>query len=405
MHRARPTTLPVARRLWKAVLPLSLAGLAISACGDGSADTTLTLPPTPRIIVTSVAGDPQSELLAAIYGRVLEDAGFRVVRRDPVDLDRAGYIAALQDGSIQLIPDWSGDLLSYLYSLPEAPSAPTTVVPSGPATTGAPVTVPTTLPPTTTAASTTTVAGATTTEAPATATTDGTDTTGTSTADTSTTVVDTTAAPTTSDGATTTSTTIAPNGRGTAEQLTALTAALPQGLAINSGSLAEKNRVIACSNDTFADNDDVVLSTYSNLASIAPRIELGAPADWQSDDEFGRGAWDAFYGGEFDDIVTVEAADVATAVDDGTADCFVVDSLDSVITTSNLTVLFDDLSMVRSNVAIALISSSIGTPDVLGALDVIVTALTTERLNQMLNEIATNGTDPAVVANAFVDSI
>lgn len=405
MHRARLSTLPVARRLWKTLLPLTVAGLAVSACGDGSADTSLTIPPTPRIIITSVAGDPQSELLAAIYSRVLEDAGFRVVRRDPVDLDRAGYIAALQDGSIQLIPDWSGDLLSYLYSLPDAPSAPTTVVPSGPATTGAPVTVPTTAPPTTTAAPTTTVAGATTTAAPDTtvATTDT--ATSTTVADTTSTAAPTTVAPTTTDGATTTSTTIAPNGRGAAEQLTALTAALPQGLAINSGSLAEKNRVIACSNDTIADNDDVVLSTYSNLASIAPRIELGAPADWQSDDEFGLGAWDAFYGGEFDEIITVEADGIAAAVEDGDADCVVVDSLDSVITTSNLTVLFDDLSMVRSNVAIALISSNIGTPDVLGALDVIVTALTTERLNQMLNEIATNGTDPAVVANAFVDSI
>lgn len=405
MHRARLSTLPVARRLWKTLLPLTVAGLAVSACGDGSADTSLTIPPTPRIIVTSVAGDPQSELLAAIYSRVLEDAGFRVVRRDPVDLDRAGYIAALQDGSIQLIPDWSGDLLSYLYSLPDAPSAPTTVVPSGPATTGAPVTVPTTVPPTTTAAPTTTVAGATTTAAPDTTVTTTDTATSTTVADTTSTAAPTTVAPTTTDGATTTSTTIAPNGRGAAEQLTALTAALPQGLAINSGSLAENNRVIACSNDTIADNDDVVLSTYSNLASIAPRIELGAPADWQSDDEFGLGAWDAFYGGEFDEIITVEADGIAAAVEDGDADCVVVDSLDSVITTSNLTVLFDDLSMVRSNVAIALISSNIGTPDVLGALDVIVTALTTERLNQMLNEIATNGTDPAVVANAFVDSI
>jgi glycine betaine/choline ABC-type transport system substrate-binding protein len=390
----------------RALLPLTVAGLAISACGDGSADTTLTVPPTPRIIVTSVAGDPQSELLAAIYSRVLEDAGFRVVRRDPVNLDRAGYIAALQDGDIQLIPDWSGDLLSYLSSLPDAPTAPTTVVPNGPATTAAPVTVPTTttLPPTTT-----TVEGATTTSSPSTDTTDnGTGTSSTS-VDTSSTSVDTSTtvegATTTVEGATTTSTTIAPNGRATAEQLIALTAALPEGIATNSGSLAEKNRVIACTDDAFSDNDDVVLSTYSHLASIAPRIELGAPADWQSDEEFGLPAWAAFYGGEFDEISTVEADGIAAAADDGDADCFVVDSLDSVITTSNLTVLIDDLSMVRSNVAIALISSSIGTPDVLGALDVIVAALTTERLNQMLNQIATNGTDPAVVANAFVDSI
>jgi glycine betaine/choline ABC-type transport system substrate-binding protein len=390
----------------KALLPLTVAGLAISACGDGSADTTLTVPPTPRIIVTSVAGDPQSELLAAIYGRVLEDAGFRVVRRDPVSLDRAGYIAALQAGDIQLIPDWSGDLLSYLSSLPDAPPAPTTVVPSGPATTAAPVTVPTTttLPPTTT-----TVEGATTTSSPSTDTTTVDDTSTSSTSvDTSSTSVDTSttvAATTTVEGATTTSTTIAPNGRATAEQLIALTAALPDGIAISGGSLAEKNRVIACTNDAFSDNDDVVLSTYSNLASIAPRIELGAPADWQSDEEFGLPAWDAFYGGEFDEISTVEADGIAAAADGGDADCFVVDSLDSVITTSNLTMLVDDRPMVRSNVAIALISSSIGTPDVLGALDVIVAALTSERLNQMLNEIATNGTDPAVVANAFVDSI
>ena len=399
MHRARPTTLPVARRLMKALLPLTVAGLAISACGDGSADITLTVPPTPRIIVTSVAGDPQSELLAAIYSRVLEDAGFRVVRRDPVSLDRAGYIAALQDGDVQLIPDWSGDLLSYLSSLPDAPPAPTTVVPSGPATTAAPVTVPTTttIPPTTT-----TVEGATTTSSPSTDTTTVDDTsTGSTSVDTSTTV----AATTTVVGATTTSTTIAPNGRAAAEQLLALTAALPDGIAISGGSLAEKNRVIACTNDAFSDNDDVVLNTYSHLASIAPRIELGAPADWQSDEEFGLPAWDAFYGGEFDEVSTIEADGIAAAADNGDADCFVVDSLDSVITTSNLTVLVDDLPMVRSNVAIALISSSIGTPDVLGALDVIVAALTTERLNQMLNQIATNGTDPAVVANAFVDSI
>lgn len=392
----------------KALLPLTVLGLAVSACSGDASDATLTVPPTPRIVVTSVAGDPQSELLAAIYSRVLEDAGFRVVRRDPVELDRAGYIAALQEGTIQLIPDWSGDLLSYLYSQPDAPTAPTTIVPSGPATTAAPVTVPTTttttIAPTTTASTDTTEAGASTSVEQATTSEP---TTASSAAEPTSTDVATasTDATSTTDGATTTSTTIAPNGRGTIEQIVALTAALPSGLAINSGSLAEKNPVIACTDDTFSANDDVVIESYSNLASIAPRIELGAPAAWQDDDEFGLGAWDAFYGGEFDEITTIEAADVADAADAGTADCFVVDSLDSVITTAGLTVLVDDLSMVRSNVAIALLSSSIGTPDVLGALDVIVTALTTERLNQMLNEIATNGTDPAVVANAFIDSI
>lgn len=413
MHRARTHRVQLARRVATSIVALAVAGLATVACGGDSEDTTLTIPPTPRIVVTSIAGDAESQLLAAVYSRALEDAGFRVVRRDPVDLDRAGTLEALKAGTIQLIPDWSGDLLSYLYDQPSAPSAPTTILPDEPATTAEPVTIPTT----TTIPETTTTIAASTTVAAATSSTSSTVAAATSVAPTITVAGATTtssAASTSSTSSTstssttstsTTTTTIAPNGRGSVEQLTALTAALPEGVSINSGSLAQKQQQIACSTAAFKANSDVEFATYTNLASIAPRIVLGAPAAWSDDDEFGLGAWTAIYGGKFKEIVTVEAADLVSAVDDETADCFVVDSLDTNVSASNLTFLTDDRTMVRANVAIALMSAGIATPDVLGALDLVASALTTERLNQMVREVTVNGTDPTVVANAFVDTL
>jgi len=54
---------------------------------------------------------------------------------------------------------------------------------------------------------------------------------------------------------------------------------------------------------------------------------------------------------------------------------------------------------------VALMDSTIATPEAIFALDNLAASLTTERLNQMLNQIINNGADPVVVANAFVDTI
>lgn len=392
------------------------AGLLAGACGGDSDGTDFTIPPTPRIVVTSVAGDPESELLAAIYGRALEDAGFRVVRRDPIELDRDGYAAELEAGSIHLIPEWSADLLGWLYDRDSSIAVPTTILPSGTATTVAPVTIPTTttLPaPSTTVAETTTTAagtdttaaGASTTAAPTTLATTTTVVTTSTAAGTTTTVVVTTTVPVSTTSTSTTTTTIAPNGRGSVEQLTALSSALPEGLGVNSGSLANDNDVIACSQDAIDSQSDVEFTTLTHLASNAPDITLGAPAGWEDDDEFGLGAWKRVYGGEFDDVVEIESDGIAAAIEAGTADCFVVNSLDSSILTEKLTVLTDDRTMVRANVAVALMNAEVATPDLLGALDVVATSLTSDRLMRMLYEITVNGADPVVVANAFVDTI
>ena len=140
MNRTSPSVSRIARGL----APLVAGALVLAACGGDDSTTTSTVPVSPRITVTSVAGDAESELLAAIYARVLEDAGFRVTRRDPVELDREDYYAEVQAGTIDLIPEWTGELLSFVYSQPDAGPAPTTVVPDAPASTQAPVTLATT---------------------------------------------------------------------------------------------------------------------------------------------------------------------------------------------------------------------------------------------------------------------
>jgi glycine betaine/choline ABC-type transport system substrate-binding protein len=362
------TTIP-AHRLRRALAPLTLAGIALAACGssDGATATTASAL-APKVVVTSIKGDKESQLFAAIYARVLEDAGYRVSRKDPVDLDRAGYLAALAKGEFNLIPDWTEPLLDHVYSLPGAPAQSTTVVPSEPATTQAPVTIP---------ASTTTVAGA-----------------------------STTAGSSTTAGATTTSAApqVISNGRTAAEQVLAIRAALPEGVAIGEPTDGEDKQVIACTEATEKANKDTQFIGLFNLASIAPTIRLGGSSAWMADEEFGFPAFEKFYGGTFKDVVTVDDTDLAAAIDDAKVDCVALNSLDPLVTTKRLTILVDDKAMVRGNALVPVLSGTVATQDLVAVLTQVNGALSSTKINQMLNQINNEGTDPVTVANAFLDT-
>ena len=352
------------------LLPFAITGVLLSACGDDVSTLTTNPPVAPRVSVTSVKGDNTSALLAAIFARLLEDAGFRVARRDPVELDRAGYYAALQAGEFQLIPDFSGDLMKFLYAQDGAPTAPTTVVPQEPATTQAPITIPATTIPATTVVGDTTP----------------------------TTLPPITAAPTT------TLPTPILNGRTTSEQIKAIRAALASTVAVDDGLVAENKTVIACTQAAMKANEGTQLFTLTNLASIAPKIRIGGSAEFLADTEAGFPALQQFYGGDWADTVTVDSAGLADAIDKATADCFAVNSLDPVIANKKLTILNDDKAMVPANAVVALVSSAVATPDLIAAIDTLVASLTTERLNQMLVQVA-SGTAPSVVADAFMATL
>ncbi|TPW11330.1 MAG: hypothetical protein FD127_3296 [Acidimicrobiaceae bacterium] len=88
MKSLRP---PVARSASAPFAGLLAGVLVLAACGgadDASSSGTVNRP----TINVGRTTDPASELLAEIYGQGLENAGFRVGRKDPV-ADRAATIS------------------------------------------------------------------------------------------------------------------------------------------------------------------------------------------------------------------------------------------------------------------------------------------------------------------------
>src|SRR6478736_2601870 len=93
------------------------AVLALSACGGGGGDPLSGGGNTggsqgSQVFVGS-ADFTESQLIGSIYSQALQGAGVAVKEQFNIG-SREVYIAALKDGSIDLIPEYSGALLKYL---------------------------------------------------------------------------------------------------------------------------------------------------------------------------------------------------------------------------------------------------------------------------------------------------
>ncbi|MCJ0904709.1 ABC transporter substrate-binding protein [Rhodococcus sp. ARC_M6] len=93
------------RLLVAAATVLSLA--ALTACGSSDSNS------DPNSIVVGSANFTESETIANIYAEALRVNGFDVSTSFNIG-SREAYIPALKDGSITLIPDYTGNLLQYL---------------------------------------------------------------------------------------------------------------------------------------------------------------------------------------------------------------------------------------------------------------------------------------------------
>jgi osmoprotectant transport system substrate-binding protein len=95
---------------------LALAGLA--ACGSSGGGSPLDQPTnagSPAAsgsVVVGSANFPESELLMDIYAKALEAKGIKVETKPNIG-SRETYIPALQDGSIDLVPEYTGVLDQY----------------------------------------------------------------------------------------------------------------------------------------------------------------------------------------------------------------------------------------------------------------------------------------------------
>ncbi len=95
-----------------------LLALGLTACGGGGdplsgggAGTAANQPPAaPDVIKVGSANFTESRLLAEIYAQALETKGVKVERSFGIG-SREVYFPALKDGSIDLIPEYTGNLL------------------------------------------------------------------------------------------------------------------------------------------------------------------------------------------------------------------------------------------------------------------------------------------------------
>lgn len=91
---------------------LWLAALCLTAAACGSSNPLGGQSANVNSIVVGSAGFPESKVLAEIYAQALQANGFNVGRQLGIG-SREMYVPALKDHSIDLVPEYIGNLLSY----------------------------------------------------------------------------------------------------------------------------------------------------------------------------------------------------------------------------------------------------------------------------------------------------
>jgi osmoprotectant transport system substrate-binding protein len=95
-----------------AIFALALAGCASSDPLTGDGDAPTDEPAGTSTIVIGSQAYYSNEIIAEIYAQALEGAGFDVERQFNIG-QRDAYIPSLEDGSIDLFPEYTGNLLQF----------------------------------------------------------------------------------------------------------------------------------------------------------------------------------------------------------------------------------------------------------------------------------------------------
>jgi osmoprotectant transport system substrate-binding protein len=95
-----------------AVLTLAACSSSDPITGEGGNAGSSDAGSDSQTIAIGSAGFAESEIIAEIYAQALEASGYTVERTMQIG-QRDAYIAALEDGSIDLVPDYTGNLLQF----------------------------------------------------------------------------------------------------------------------------------------------------------------------------------------------------------------------------------------------------------------------------------------------------
>ena len=99
-------------RRWLAAMVLAVALPVLSACGSSNPLGGGEISGDLKTLVVGSADFPESKILAEIYAQALTTNGFTVTKQFGIG-SRETYIPALRDHSIDLIPEYTGNLLQY----------------------------------------------------------------------------------------------------------------------------------------------------------------------------------------------------------------------------------------------------------------------------------------------------
>lgn len=89
--------------------------VALAGCSSGNPlDSTSKAPTnqTPGTIIVGSAAFPENEIIAEVYAQALDANGVTVQKKLSIG-QRDAYLAAMDDGSINVIPEYSGNLLQF----------------------------------------------------------------------------------------------------------------------------------------------------------------------------------------------------------------------------------------------------------------------------------------------------
>ena len=97
-----------------AIAAVATLGLTLAACGsDDPADSDDTSASSSDTITVGSAQFPENEIIAEIYAQGLEAKGVKVEKKLNIGA-REVYIPALESGEIDLLPEYTGNLLSFV---------------------------------------------------------------------------------------------------------------------------------------------------------------------------------------------------------------------------------------------------------------------------------------------------
>ncbi len=117
-----------------AALSVVAGSLILSGCSNPTAAPAPSDSAAGGTLTVSSANFTESEIIGNLYAEALKDAGFTVETKFNIGT-REAYIPALSDGSIDLIPDYTGNLLLFLDKNADV-SSPASIISALPAALG-----------------------------------------------------------------------------------------------------------------------------------------------------------------------------------------------------------------------------------------------------------------------------